>query len=163
MYLIFIINNKIQLIMNDSDQLNLADQFSHPELRKTHTANFLAKIDSVIDWKPLVQIVATLDKFEVGTFGSWKKMSTNPFCRSSWLSTSLLNRLPNCPSLAQNGSNCIFISSRRTCCRPDTIRRYGSRTDSPNKRRFMTSPCVAIGSFCCYNAVDGATSPIRAA
>ncbi len=55
--------------MNDSDQLNLADQFFHPELRKTRTADFLAKIDSVIDWNPLVQIVATLDKTSPKTGG----------------------------------------------------------------------------------------------
>ena len=34
--------------MSTSNQLNLADQFFHPELRKTRTADFLAKIDSVI-------------------------------------------------------------------------------------------------------------------
>jgi transposase, IS5 family len=38
-------------------------------LRKTRTAEFLAKIDSVIDWKPLVDLVTVLDKTSPKTGG----------------------------------------------------------------------------------------------
>lgn len=48
--------------MSSSSQLKLADPFFHLELRKTQTADFLTKIDTVIDWNPLVEIVSTLDK-----------------------------------------------------------------------------------------------------
>lgn len=55
--------------MSSSSQLNLADQFFHPELRKTRTAEFLTKIDTVIDWNSLVEIVSTLDKTSPKTGG----------------------------------------------------------------------------------------------
>lgn len=48
--------------MSVFNQLNLADQFFHPELRKTKTAEFLSKMNTVIDWNRLVAIVRVIDK-----------------------------------------------------------------------------------------------------
>lgn len=43
-------------------QRTLADQLFHPEKQNTKTAAFLAKMESVIDWNPLVKIVSSLNK-----------------------------------------------------------------------------------------------------
>jgi len=43
-------------------QRTLADQLFHPEKQNTRTAAFLAKMESVIDWKPLVRIVNELNQ-----------------------------------------------------------------------------------------------------
>lgn len=55
--------------MSASNQLNLADQFFHPQLRNTRTAEFLDKMQTVIDWKRLVAIVAVIDKTSPQTGG----------------------------------------------------------------------------------------------
>lgn len=48
--------------MSHEHQLNLADQLFSPEKRTTRTAQFLRKIDKVVDWKKLANIVRVLDK-----------------------------------------------------------------------------------------------------
>ena len=48
--------------MQKPSQLNLADQFFHPGKHKTRTAEFLSRMNQVIDWQPLVDIVGVLDR-----------------------------------------------------------------------------------------------------
>ena len=48
--------------MQKHSQLNLADQFFHPGKQKTRTAEFLDRMNQVIDWQPLVDIVGVLDR-----------------------------------------------------------------------------------------------------
>lgn len=55
--------------MASSDQLHLADQLFPPEKRATKTATFLRKIDQVIDWQPLVDVMSSLDKTSKETGG----------------------------------------------------------------------------------------------
>jgi hypothetical protein len=49
-------------MIQKDNQPSLADQLFHPEKQNTKTAAFLAKMDSVIDWVPLVKIIAGLDQ-----------------------------------------------------------------------------------------------------
>ena len=49
-------------MIQKDNQRSLADQLFHPEKQNTKTAAFLARMDSVIDWKPLVKIVSSLNK-----------------------------------------------------------------------------------------------------
>lgn len=49
-------------MIQKDNQRTLADQLFHPEKQNTKTAAFLAKMDSVIDWVPLVKIIAGLDQ-----------------------------------------------------------------------------------------------------
>lgn len=55
--------------MASNDQLHLADQLFPPEKRATKTAKFLRKIDQVIDWQPLVEVISPLDKTSTETGG----------------------------------------------------------------------------------------------
>ncbi len=49
-------------MIQKDNQRSLADQLFHPEKQNTKTAAFLAKMELVIDWGPLVKIVARLDQ-----------------------------------------------------------------------------------------------------
>jgi IS5 family transposase len=48
--------------MTQDHQIHLADQLFSPAKRQTRSAKFLRKIDGVIDWAPLVELVEQLDK-----------------------------------------------------------------------------------------------------
>ena len=45
--------------MQKHNQLNLADQLFHPGKQKTRTAEFLDRMNQVIDWQPLVDMVVS--------------------------------------------------------------------------------------------------------
>jgi len=49
-------------MIQKDNQRTLADQLFHPEKQNTKTAAFLAKMETVIDWIPLVKIVASLNQ-----------------------------------------------------------------------------------------------------
>lgn len=55
--------------MASTDQLHLADQLFPPEKRATKTAKFLRKINDVIDWQPLVDLMRVLDNTSEETGG----------------------------------------------------------------------------------------------
>jgi len=48
--------------MQKYSQFNLANQFFHPGKQKTRTAEFLDRMNQVIDWQPLVDIDRVLDR-----------------------------------------------------------------------------------------------------
>ena len=45
--------------MQKHKQLNLDDQLFHPGKQKTRTAEFLDRMNQVIDWQPLVDMVVS--------------------------------------------------------------------------------------------------------
>lgn len=49
-------------MIQKDNQRTLADQLFHPEKQNTKTAVFLAKMETVIDWIPLVKIVSEVNQ-----------------------------------------------------------------------------------------------------